>query len=72
MATVKEQVVESLLGTTAEPQLNKEARASFMKYAQKDEESGDYYLDEQNFIEAIAPASEDYVSHLHFSILIQS
>jgi solute carrier family 25 (mitochondrial aspartate/glutamate transporter), member 12/13 len=60
MATVKEQVVESLIGTSAEPQLNKETRTAFMKYALRDE-SGEYYLDEPNFIEAIAPATEDYV-----------
>jgi solute carrier family 25 (mitochondrial aspartate/glutamate transporter), member 12/13 len=69
MATVKEQVVESLIGTSAEPQLNKETRAAFMKYAQKDE-SGDYYLDEPNFIEAIAPATEDYVSSIGFSFSV--
>jgi solute carrier family 25 aspartate/glutamate transporter 12/13 len=64
MATVKEQVVESLLGTTAEPQLTKETRANFMKYALKDEQTGDYFLDEQRFIDAIAPPTEDYVSRL--------
>jgi solute carrier family 25 aspartate/glutamate transporter 12/13 len=61
MATVKEQVVESLLGTSAEPQLNKETRTAFMTHAVKDD-NGEYYLDEQAFIEAIAPATEDYVS----------
>ena len=64
MATVKEQVVESLLGTTAEPQLTTETRANFMKHALKDEQTGDYFLDEQSFIDAIAPPTEDYVSRL--------
>jgi solute carrier family 25 aspartate/glutamate transporter 12/13 len=62
MATVKEQVVESLIGVTVEPQVNKETRAAFMTHATKDD-NGDYFLDESSFIEAIAPANEDYVSH---------
>jgi len=61
MATVKEQVVESLLGTSAEPQLNREARATFMTHALTDD-NGEHYLTEQAFIDAIAPATEDYVS----------
>jgi len=61
MATVKEQVVESLLGTTTEPQLTKETRAAFMTHAVKDE-NGEYVLNEHAFIDAIAPATEDYVS----------
>jgi solute carrier family 25 (mitochondrial aspartate/glutamate transporter), member 12/13 len=68
MATVKEQVVESLLGTTAEPQLTNETRATFMKFALKDEQSGDYYLDEQRFIDAIAPSTEDFVSLLQTTL----
>jgi solute carrier family 25 aspartate/glutamate transporter 12/13 len=62
MATVKEQVGEVLLGTSEEPQLSQLTRASFMKHALKDESTGDYYLGENEFIEAVAPESEDYVS----------
>lgn len=62
MATVKEQVGEVLLGTTEEPQLSHLTRASFLKYAKKDEESGEYYLNEEDFIDAVAPESEDYVN----------
>lgn len=61
MATVKEQVGEVLLGSTDEPQLSQLTRAAFLKYAQKDE-SGDYYLSEDQFIDAVAPESEDFVS----------
>ena len=61
MATVTEEVREVLLGTDREPQLSQLTRAAFMKYAQKDE-AGDYYLDENQFIEAVAPEGEDYVS----------
>jgi hypothetical protein len=62
MATATEQVSEVLLGTTNEPGLSQQARAAFFKHAQKDEESGEYYLTESAFINLIAPASEDYVS----------
>jgi hypothetical protein len=64
MATVSEQVGEVLLGTTDEPQLSQITRAAFMQHAQKDEESGDYFLNEDQFIEAVAPETEDYVSIL--------
>jgi solute carrier family 25 aspartate/glutamate transporter 12/13 len=63
MATVSEQVGEVLLGTTDEPQLSQLTRAAFLKHAQKDEETGAYYLDEEHFIDAVAPESEDYVSN---------
>jgi solute carrier family 25 aspartate/glutamate transporter 12/13 len=61
MATVKEQVGEVLLGTTEEPQLSHLTRSAFMKFAKKDEDTGDYYLDQESFIDAVAPESEDYV-----------
>lgn len=61
MATVKEEVREVLLGSTEEPQLSHLTRAAFMKHAQKDE-SGEYYLNEDQFITAVAPEGEDYVS----------
>ena len=60
MATVTEEVREVLLGTDQEPQQSQLTRAAFMKHAQKDE-SGEYYLTEDQFIEAVAPESEDYV-----------
>lgn len=64
MASVSEQVGEVLLGTTEEPQLSQLTRAAFMKHAQKDEATGDYFLNEDQFIDAVAPESEDYVSYL--------
>jgi len=63
MATVKEEVREVLLGTTDEPQLSQLTRAAFMRHAEKDE-SGEYYLNEDQFITAVAPESEDYVSRV--------
>jgi len=63
MATITEQVSEAMLGTTEEPQLTQQTKATFMKYALQDEKTGERYLGEEEFINAIAPESEDYVCH---------
>lgn len=62
MATVKETVKESLIGTTREPQLSQQAKATFDQNATKDEETGELYMTEEQFVDAIAPENEDYVS----------
>ena len=62
MATVTEQISEVLLGTTEEPNLSQETRANFMQHAIQDEATGEYYLSQEEFINAIAPEREDYVS----------
>lgn len=61
MATVTEKVQEALIGTTEEPQLSQSDRGNFLKHAKTDPE-GEHYLDEEGFINAVAPHSEDYVS----------
>lgn len=61
MAAIKEQVTEALLGTTQDTQLSQQTHAAFMTHAIKDEETGEYYLGENEFIDTIAPESEDYV-----------
>jgi solute carrier family 25 aspartate/glutamate transporter 12/13 len=61
MSKVADQVKESLLGTTSEPQLSKATRAAFMRHALQDSESGEWFLDEKSFVEAVAPENEDYV-----------
>jgi hypothetical protein len=61
MATVTETVKESLLGTTKPEELSQTSRATFLKYAQKDE-NGELYMGEEDFVNAIAPPEEDYVS----------
>ncbi|CBX94560.1 hypothetical protein IAQ61_009603 [Plenodomus lingam] len=73
MASVTEQVGEVLLGTTDEPQLSHLTRTAFMKYAQKDEATGDYFLNEDQFIDAVAPESEDYhkIKRYQYGILFQ-
>lgn len=62
MATVTETVKESLLGTTREPQLSQQAKVTFDQNATKDEETGELYMTEEQFVDAIAPVGEDYVS----------
>ena len=62
MATVKEAVKETLVGTTREPELSQEIRATFDRNSRQDEASGESYMTEEEFVNAIAPANEDYVS----------
>jgi solute carrier family 25 aspartate/glutamate transporter 12/13 len=60
---MKEAVKGSLLGLE-EPTANLSAsyRATFLSNAKKDEESGEPVMGPDEFIDAIAPADEDYVS----------
>lgn len=60
-ATIKESVKETLLGVEEEAQLPSQTRAEFMQYAKTDPESGDHYMGEEEFVNAIAPETEDYV-----------
>lgn len=51
---------EQFLGSTEQPQLSHQARANFARHAQKDE-NGELWMNEENFINAVAPKQEDYV-----------
>ena len=62
MATVKDAVKESLVGSTREPQLSQQTKATFDRNARQDEATGELYMTEEDFVNAIAPANEDYVS----------
>jgi solute carrier family 25 aspartate/glutamate transporter 12/13 len=64
LTTVKEVVKESLLGSeeVGEVQLSAQAKATFEKNARKDEATGELYMGEKEFINAVAPEGEDYVS----------
>jgi hypothetical protein len=62
MATVTEALKEKVLGTELEPQLSAQTRNNFLQYAKKDEASDEYYMTETEFVDAIAPEGEDYVS----------
>jgi solute carrier family 25 aspartate/glutamate transporter 12/13 len=65
MAGVKQAVKASLVGTE-EPaesiQLSQQVKMNFTQYAHKDDETGDLYMTEEDFISAIAPKNQDYVS----------
>ena len=69
MATVQEAVKESLLGTTREPQLSQQAKANFDKNSAIDDSNGERYMTEDDFVNAIAPTGEDYVSLDHLKIV---
>jgi solute carrier family 25 aspartate/glutamate transporter 12/13 len=60
---VKEVVKESLLGSElpSDVQLSAQSKATFDKNARKDEKSGELFMGEEEFINAIAPEGEDYV-----------
>ena len=62
MSTVTEQVKETLVGTVREPSLSTDAQATFERNARREEETGELYMTEEEFVNAIAPPTEDYVS----------
>lgn len=64
MTGVKESVKELLVGSTEEPQPSVQIKENFIRHAQKDEATGELYMTENEFINAIAPSHEDYVSVL--------
>ena len=61
MATAKTAIKESLLGTTVEPDISLQSKATFDRNSRQDEETGEEYMSEEDFVNAVAPASEDYV-----------
>lgn len=65
LTRAKEAVKESLLGSEQleDVQLSAQSKATFDKNARKDPDSDDLYMGEKEFINAIAPEGEDYVSH---------
>ena len=71
MATVTDQLKETLVGTVKEPQLSQETRAAFDRNARRDEEVGELYMTEEEFVNAVAPANEDYVSRSSAARLMQ-
>lgn len=59
-ATVKEAVKESLLGSEDPSNLSAKNKATYISLAQKDPETGELFMTEEQFIDAVAPAEEDY------------
>ena len=62
MATAKQAIKESLLGTTTEPELSQQTKATFDRNARQDEATGEFFMTEEDFVNAIAPANENYVN----------
>lgn len=66
--TVKDAVKESLVGSsTDQSQPSHQAKTNFLRHARKDEGTEDLYMTEDDFINAIAPKHEDYVSVVLYS-----
>lgn len=59
---VKEAVKEGLLGSEEPVQVTTQTKARFNTNAIKDAESGELYMGPEEFINAVAPVDEDYVS----------
>lgn len=57
-----EAVKETLVGVTIEPELSQEVRAAFDRHSIQDDATGEKYMTEKEFVDAIAPVHEDYVS----------
>lgn len=64
MASIAEKVKETLIGTDEEPQLSDQTRQDFLARALTDAETGEHYLGQQEFIDAVAPVGEDYVGEI--------
>lgn len=64
LVKAKEVVKETLLGSeqVEEVHLSAQSKATFEKNARADEATGESYMGEEEFINAVAPEDEDYVS----------
>lgn len=80
-SNIAQGVKESLVGSEQDGQPSAQIRSEFSKHAIKDEETGEEYMGETEFVNAIAPIDEDYVSlsfsfywaqyHLHRHVCLQ-
>lgn len=61
-SNIAQGVKETLVGSEHEAQPSAQIRGEFSKHAIKDEETGEEYMGEVEFVNAIAPVEEDYVS----------
>lgn len=59
---VKEAVKETLIGVEEPTPVSAQTKARFNQHATKDSESGELYMGPDQFINAVAPPDEDYVS----------
>lgn len=65
---IKESLKETLLGSEEPENVSTESKTRFLKYATLEEE-GETYMSQEDFINAIAPPEEDYVSATNNSTL---
>ena len=65
MATAKIAIKESLLGRETEPDLSLQTRAAFDRNSRSDDETGERYMIEEDFVNAIAPSTENFVRSAH-------
>ena len=59
---VAQGVKESLVGAEIEAQPSQQITLSFSAHAIKNEEDGEPYMGQEQFVNAVAPPEEDYVS----------
>jgi solute carrier family 25 aspartate/glutamate transporter 12/13 len=71
---VKEVVKESLLGSEVpeDAMMSARSKTTFIDNAKKDPETGELYMGEEEFINAVAPEGEDYVSCTFFFAIFLS
>lgn len=65
MASVKESIKDSIVGNLVPESvlpITTRIKAHFQHHARADSETGERYMNEEDFINAIAPVHEDYVS----------
>jgi solute carrier family 25 (mitochondrial aspartate/glutamate transporter), member 12/13 len=59
---VKEAVKETLVGSEEGTHISAQTRAHFLSKAVQDPETGELYLGNEEFVDAVAPKNEDFVS----------
>lgn len=62
VTAVKEAVKESLVGSDEPLEVSAQSAARFNSYAVKDADTGELYMGTEQFIDAVAPKTEDFVS----------
>ena len=62
LAVAKEALKESLIGHEESVNLSAQTKARFLTHAVADAETGDLYLGPDEFLKAVVPGDEDFVS----------
>ena len=60
--SIMDSVKSFVMGSAEEPQRSTQIQENFLRHALKDESTGELYMTENEFINAIVPKHEDYVS----------